>query len=440
MSGLNKVWAVVRREYVERVRSKAFLISTLLLPVMIVFFAVVPAMMMSGGAHTTRVVVVDASGQGLGARIAESLGKEKLEGDTSPPRYRISVQQVAGDPQPMRDQLIARVDKKSAQGEAPIDGVLVVSADTEETGKAGYYGNNVGSMKSMQHLQSSLGKVLAGARLAQSGIDASVVSQAMRPADLSTAKVSDGKLTGQSGAASFMIAYFMGFILYIAILIYGQRTMTSVIEEKTSRIMEVLASSLTPFQMLLGKVLGVGAAGLTQMVIWGGTVFLITTQRAQVASLFGVSPDAMQSFPIPTMSGSLLVIFLLYFVLGFLLYGALYAAIGAMCNTIQETQQYATFVTMGILVGFFAVFALINNPNGDLGVTMSFIPFFSPFTMPVRWSLAAVPISQLLLSLALMVVGLLACVWLAGRIYRTGILMYGKKPTFRQLLRWLRTG
>ena len=439
MSGMNKVWAVVRREYNERVRSKAFVISTLLLPVMIVFFAVVPAMMMSGGAHTTRVVVVDASGQGLGQRIVDSLGAEKLD-DTGSPRYRMSVQTVSGSPRELRDRLIARVDRKdSAEGES-LDGVLVVGKDTLGSGKLDYYGSNVGSMKAMQHLQVAVGKVLASARLADSGINAGVVARAMAPADLDTTKVSDGKLTGQSGAASFMIAYFMGFILYIAILIYGQRTMTSVIEEKTSRIMEVLASSLTPFQMLLGKVLGVGAAGLLQMAIWGGTVFLITSQRVHLAALFGVSADAMQSFPIPTMSGSLLVIFLLYFVLGFLLYGALYAAIGAMCNTIQETQQYATFVTFAILIGFFAVFALINNPSGDLGVTMSFIPFFSPFTMPVRWSLASVPILQLALSLALMIVGLLACVWLAARIYRTGILMYGKKPSVKELWRWLRQG
>ncbi len=120
------------------------------------------------------------------------------------------------------------------------------------------------------------------------------------------------------------------------------------------------------------------------------------------------------------------------------IYGALYAAIGAMCNTIQETQQYAIFVTVFIIVGFFAVFALIKDPTGPLGVTMSYIPFFAPFTMPVRWSMTSVPPLELVVSLALMVVALLACVWLAARIYRTGILMYGKKPSWRELWRWIR--
>jgi ABC-2 type transport system permease protein len=174
------------------------------------------------------------------------------------------------------------------------------------------------------------------------------------------------------------------------------------------------------------------------MAIWGGSVFVLSSQRTPLAGFFGMSADAAQSFPIPSMQAGLLVVLLAYFALGFLLYGALYAAIGAMCNTIQETQQYAVFVTMPIMVGFFAVFALIKDPTGTLGVTMSYIPFFAPFTMPVRWSLTSVPPLQLALSLVLMVVVLLACVWLAARIYRTGILMYGKKPSWGELWRWIR--
>src|SRR6185312_2811144 len=314
----------------------------------------------------------------------------------------------------------------------------VLTDDTLATGKLSYYGGNVGSLESMSKLQRAVSNALVGVRLGKSGVDAALVKQAMKPADMNTTKVSDGKLTGQSGAESYMIAFFMAFLLYMAILVYGQQTMTSVIEEKTSRIMEVLTSSLTSFEMLLGKVLGVGSAGLAQMAIWGGTVFVQSSQRTPLAAMFGMSADAAQSFPIPSMPPGLLVVFLLYFALGFMLYGALYAAIGAMCNTVQETQQYAIFVTMFIMVGFFAVFALVKDPTGPLGITMSYIPFFAPFTMPVRWSLTSVPPLELALSLALMVVALLACVWLAARIYRTGILMYGKKPSWRELWRWVR--
>jgi ABC-2 type transport system permease protein len=436
---MKKIFAVIRREFVERVRTKAFVISTVLLPVFMVAIVLLPALMMSGGDRTSRVALVDASTTNLGQRVSQALESEKIgKGPDAKPRYTVKVFPATdGNLAEVRDGLIAETGFSSKKKDG-WNGVLVLTDQTLATGKLAYYGGNVGSLDAMSKLQRVVSSALTGVRLAKSGVDTALLKEAMKPADMDTTKVTDGKQTGQSGTESYLIAYFMGFILYIAILIYGQQTMTSVIEEKTSRIMEVLTSSLTPFQMLLGKVLGVGSAGLTQMAIWGGTVLVLSSQRMPLAGMFGMSADAAQAFPIPSMPPGLLVVFLLYFALGFMLFGALYAAIGAMCNTIQETQQYATFVTLFILVGFFAVFALIKDPTGSLGVTMSYIPFFAPFTMPVRWSLTSVPPMELVLSLTLMVLALLACVWLAARIYRTGILMYGKKPTWGELWRWIR--
>jgi ABC-2 type transport system permease protein len=437
---MKKIIAVVRREFVERVRTKAFVISTVLLPVFMAAMVLLPALMMSGGDRTSRIALVDASGTNLGQAVSRTLAAEKLgHGGDAKARYTVRVFPAASDQlTAVRDDLIGKTGFSINKEKDGWDGVLVLTDTTLANGKLTYYGSNVGSLEAMTKLQRAVSTALAGVRLAKSGVDAALVKQAMSPADLDTTKVTDGKLTGQSGAESYLIALFMSFILYFAIIIYGQQTMTSVIEEKTSRIMEVLTSSLTPFQMLLGKVLGVGSAGLAQMAIWGGSVFVLSSQRTPLAGFFGMSADAAQSFPIPSMQAGLLVVLLAYFALGFLLYGALYAAIGAMCNTIQETQQYAVFVTMPIMVGFFAVFALIKDPTGTLGVTMSYIPFFAPFTMPVRWSLTSVPPLQLALSLVLMVVVLLACVWLAARIYRTGILMDGKKPSWGELWRWIR--
>ncbi|MGN6120657.1 MAG: ABC transporter permease [Rhodanobacter sp.] len=437
---MKKIIAVVRREFVERVRTKAFVISTVLLPVFMVAMVLLPALMMSGGDRTSRVALVDASTTNLGQRVSQVLGSEKIgKGADAKSRYTVQVFPATGDDlAKVRDGLIAETGFSSSKKKDGWNGVLVLTDETLATGKLAYYGGNVGSLEAMSKLQRVVSSALTGVRLAKSGVDTALLKEAMKPADMDTTKVTDGKQTGQSGTESYLIAYFMGFILYIAILIYGQQTMTSVIEEKTSRIMEVLTSSLTPFQMLLGKVLGVGLAGLAQMGIWGGTALVLSSQRLPLAGMFGMSADAAQSFPIPSMPPGLLVVFLLYFALGFMLYGALYAAIGAMCNTIQETQQYAIFVTVFIIVGFFAVFALIKDPTGPLGVTMSYVPFFAPFTMPVRWSLTSVPPMELVLSLTLMVLALLACVWLAARIYRTGILMYGKKPSWGELWRWIR--
>lgn len=436
---MQKIFAVVRREFVERVRTRAFLISTLLLPVLIIFMSVVPALMMKGGDRTTRVAIVDATTSGVGAQVEAALARQRFGGKLdSLARYTILRVEAAGRVEPVRDSLVAATGFSRSERPDALDGVLVLTDSALDNGKVSYLGNNVGAFENMGALERTITQVFTTTRLAKSGVDPALVMGAMRPVDMQTTKVSDGKTTGQSGEASFLIAYVMGFILYLSIILYGQQTMTSVIEEKTSRIMEVLASSLTPFQMLLGKVLGVGLTGLTQMAIWGGSVYLVSSKRELLASVFHVSADAIRSMPIPSMPPDLLLIFLLYFALGFLLYGALYAAIGSMCNTIQETQQYATFVTILIMVGFFSVFALIKDPTGGLGVTMSFIPFFAPFVMPVRWSLASVPVAQLAASLASMVLVLLGCVWLAGRIYRTGILMYGKKPSWGELWRWIR--
>jgi ABC-2 type transport system permease protein len=439
---MNKTFAVIRREYVERVRSKAFLISTILVPVFMVLVMLLPMLLLAGGDRTSRIAVVDASGVALGTPLATTLKAARFGSKPeATPRYAVSVfPATAATMVAERDRLIAQTGLSGEQHRDGYDGVLVLAPDTLASGKLAYYGTNVGSPDAMARLQRDVSDAISGVRLATAGVDEGVVKRAMARADVSTTKVEGGRVTGQSGMATFGIAYAMGFILYLAIVIYGQQMTTSVIEEKTSRIMEVLTSSLTPFQMLMGKVFGVGLAGLTQMAIWGGSAFALGSQGGNIAGAFGASAEAAKDFALPGMPVSLLVVFLLYFALGFLLFGALFAAVGAMCNSIQETQQYILPVTMLTMIGFFAVFALIKDPNGGIGATLSLIPFFSPFTMPVRWSMTSVPLVQLGISLALMVLGLLACVWLAGRIYRTGILMYGKKPSWRELWRWIRVG
>ncbi|HEY4100550.1 MAG TPA: ABC transporter permease [Gemmatimonadales bacterium] len=436
---MNKLFAVIRREFIARVRTKAFMISTVILPVFIVAITIVPALMMRGSSRTMHIAIADGTTDSVGNVVAADLKAITITpGDEPMPAYTVDLYHGAGHIDALRDSLVSRTARDRAIDPATFDGVLVITDATTATGKADYLGANTSSIDAMNQLESTLSHVLMTRRLERSGVDPKLVAGAMTRADLSTTKVSDGKATGQSGAESFAIAYFMGFLLYFVVTIYGQQTLTSVIEEKSSRIMEVLASSLRPFQMLLGKVIGVGSVGLFQMTIWAATFFFVSRDRAQLAGLFHVSPAAMQQLPIPTMPVGLLVVFLVYFVLGFLLYGALYAAIGSMCNTVKDAQQYMMLVTMVLVFGFFGVFALMRDPTGSFGVTLSIVPFVSQFAMPVRWSLAAVPAVQLVMSLIFSVIALLGVTWLAGRIYRTGILMYGKKPTLVEVARWIR--
>lgn len=437
---MNKVFAVIRREFIERVRTKAFLIGTFLFPVLMIFFMVMPALMMSGGTRTQRIAIVDGTSDGLGAKVEASLlAMTYTKGPDTLPHF--GVNRVAVEPARMaavRDSLVAMSGFSPKDRPDGLDGVLVLTSDVLVDGKVSYFGGNVGSFEAMGRMESAINTAVRTARLQNAGVDPAILGNALRSTQFTATKVSEGKSTGESGEAAFILAYAMGFILYIALILYGQQTAMSVIDEKSSRIMEVLASSLKPFQMLLGKVLGVGAVGLLQLGIYAVVAFLATTQRARIAGWFGADPSALQSIPMPSLPPDLLLIFLAYFVLGFLLYGALFAAVGSMVNSPQEMQQFVMPVTMLMVVGFFGVFAAIRDPNAGMAVTLSFIPFFSPMVMPVRWSMAAVPLGHLLLSLALLVAGVLAVAWLAGRIYRTGILMYGKKPTMGEVLRWVK--
>lgn len=433
---MNKIFAVIRREFVERVRTKAFILSTFGLPILMVFVMVVPVLMMKGTDRTTRIAVIDATTDSVGGRIIAGLERPTFRGGTMP-KYAVEHVTASGDVVALRDSLLKRTVREAAE---PLDGVMILPADALAAGQAEYFGTNVGSLESMGDLQRILSSTIVGTRLERAGVDAGLVTAAMRPASLKSTKVSKGVATGESGEASFLLAYIMGFMLYISVVLFGQQTMMSVIEEKTSRIMEILASSLRPFEMLMGKVLGVGSVGLLQMSIWGGTIFLVGQNRAVLAGVFGVPVETMQQMPLPTIPTELLIVFLTYFTLGFLLFGALFAAVGSMVNSTQEAQQAVSGVVMLIMVGFFGVFAVIKDPSGGLGTILSMIPFTAPFVMPVRWSMAAVPLVELAISLAVMIGGLLAVVWLAGRIYRTGILMYGKKPSLRELWRWVRAG
>ena len=438
---MNKIWAVLRREFLSRVRTRAFIIGTVLFPVFLGGVMVLPALLLRQSSGPSRIALLSAGTEVLGEKIAKALSASRIgSGADAIPRYELYRFDVTPERlEEVRDSLIARtgIGRKDASG---INGVLVMDEGTLVTGRVYYFGDNAASLESMGELRGLLRPVLTQVRLEREGIDPVIVTRALGPIDLTTQRVSDGKLTGQSGEASFMLAYAMAFILYMALILYGTQTMTSVVEEKSNRIMEVLASSLTPFQMMLGKIVGVGAVALLQIGIWGGTAWLFTTYRVELLGMIGVNASAPGfADAIPAIPGSLIVVFLIFFVLGFLLYSSLYAAVGSMCNTVQETQQAQFPVMMLIITGLMTMFALLNNPDGNLAQVLTYIPFWSPFVVPVRYSLAPISLWELLASGGTAIAGLLLIAWVAGRIYRIGILSYGKRATIKDLWRWIRT-
>jgi ABC-2 type transport system permease protein len=337
----------------------------------------------------------------------------------------------------LRDSLIGLTGRNELR-DAGIDGIVVVTDEILTRDTIQYYGANVGSMNEMGALQRTVRQAVLLERLTRAGIDPSLMMASVKPVTMTTERVSEGKVTGQSGEASFAIAYAMSFILYMALLLYGVQVMTSTVEEKTNRINEVLISSLRPFELMLGKVLGVGSVGLLQLGIWVGTAYLLTSQRAAIGKLLGASPEAVTAMPIPVLPGELLLVFLLFSLLGFFFYAAAYAAVGSTCNTVQETQQASLPVTLFVIVGLMLMFRLLDDPNGQFGRILSLVPPFAPFVTPVRYSLSPLPLTELLTSVAMMILGVLVMAWVAGRIYRVGILMYGKRATFGEMLRWVR--
>ena len=422
---MRKVWAVVRREFVERVRSKWFWVTALLGPLFFGAIVIIPLRLSMSGGGAKRVVVVDGTTTGFGVRVADSLAQNRA--------FIIAGRAVphAGLLDSLREEV----------GAKRLDGFLIVTDTTVETGAAEYHASNVSSFRHIEELSGVLGRLAVTTRLERAGVNPSLVNRAQLRIDLRTRKISGSKTTGETSAQSFGLAYAMAIILFVVITIYGVNVMSSVLEEKTTRIVEVLVSSLRPFQLMLGKVVGVGAVSIFQFLIWvvGGAVVL-----SQAGTLVGdlAPPEAtaqQAAFQLPNITAATIVVFLTFFLGGFFLYSAMFAAVGAISSNEQEARQAQQPVMFLLMIAYLSVFALSNNPGSTYAVALSLIPFTAPIAMPVRWAVGNLTALDVIPSLALLVGGTVLVTWVAARIYRVGILMTGKRPNLKELLRWIRT-
>jgi ABC-2 type transport system permease protein len=389
------------------------------------------------GAGTWRIAVVDAANGGFGARIEAALREAQVgTGDRASPKYRVERIAAVGRVDAVKDSLIPLIGLRRER--PTLDGFLVVTEDGLASGQLAYFGSNVSSLTEMGTLQSTLRPVVLTERLVREGVDAGKVQAANGKVELETSKITEGRLTGESGESSFFLVYAMTLMMYFALLFYGIQVMSSVLEEKMSRIMEVLASSVSPFQLMLGKVLGVGSVGLFQLSIWAAAGLYLTANVAPVLALLHMSGDAAKDVSLPSVSVPLLLVFLLFFILGFFFYASMYAAVGAMCNTQQDANQAQQPVTVMIVLGLMSMFPLLNDSSSRLAKVLSLIPFTAPFATPIRYSVTPLPPGELLVSIFATVAGILGLSWVASRIYRVGILAYGKRPGLAELWRWVR--
>ncbi|MGH7675108.1 MAG: ABC transporter permease, partial [Gemmatimonadales bacterium] len=304
---MHKVWAVIRREFIERVRSKWFWVSALLGPVFFAALMFLPILLAGGGAPK-RIVVVDGTTSGIGARITAALAAGRS----------FRVERVAAGAGVV-DSLTAAVGAKR------LDGFLLVDDALIENGRVEYRSSNVSALRAIGELQRTLTDVARSVRLERAGVNPVVVARAQIRVDLATKKISGGKTTGESTGQSFTLAYVMAIVLFLTIFLYGANVMGSVLEEKTNRVVEVLVSSLRPFQLMLGKVTGVGAVSLFQFLIWGLSAWVLVSQRRALTGGMPGAAEAGEVFQLPPVTLETAALFLAYFLGGFLLYAAMFA-------------------------------------------------------------------------------------------------------------------
>jgi len=422
-----KLWAIIKREYIERVRSKWFLIATFLGPVFFAAIIIIPAWLASRSKATSEVyntTIIDATTTGFGQRLSLAIA-----GDTADGRNRPKVQ------------LVLPAELARAESTATADvmtkkkiGYLVVTDQTVAGETAKYAGRNASSIPDMAQLRSALRQTILGSRLEKIGIDQSRMKElTFIPLNFTTERITE-RGRGGSGMASVMFGFAIGFLLYMTIIIYGQTIMSSVIEEKTSRVAEVVMSSVPTNTLLVGKVLGVGAVGLTQQVMWLSTTYILLRVREPIMAKLGAPTT---TFTLPEISLGAAILFLAFFILGFIFYSSLYAAVGSAVNSEQEARQAAT--PLMIMIVFAGVFIqpVLLNPTGTVAMVLSLVPITSPIIMPIRMAVTGVPPLEMVGSIGFLILGCAAALWLASRIYRVGLLMYGKKPTMREMMRWV---
>jgi len=416
---MRRIWTVARREYLERVRSKAFIIGTVLAPVIMAAFMVVPMLMMQHQhGKALRISVVDATGHLRGAV------EKALEGQKDGERSRFEIVPAPGGP---LDSVLDRLrDRVVAED---LDGVVVLPADALEASRAEYQARNVAGFVDVLAIRSAVEGVVVKQRLASAGFDADRVSNLTRGLDLATIRLTASGAREDHGA-TVILAVILMMLIYTSVLMWGTVVMNGVIEEKTSRVVELVASSVSPARLLAGKLLGIGGAGLTQFLVWMACLLAIGAYGSAAMGMAGVS--------LPEVGFEVGASFVVFFLLGFFLYALLFAAIGSAVNSTQEAQPLTILVMTPLIASMIFMMAVIQRPDSGLSVTLSLIPFFTPLIMFLRIVTLTPPLWQVLLSVILTLATILALTWVTGRIYRVGILMYGKKPTFPELLRWTR--
>ncbi len=427
---LRNIWIVFKSEFLRRIRTKAFILATLLVPFGFIALGGIGAAVaiFSSDSGVDTIAVLDETGV-LAQRI-------ELPNDARTVAVSITPDSL----------------RRAVQAEAFDAALILPAALLDGTGEAEYIGRSGGGALFRETVRDRIRRAVEDERLTRIGAPENVRAVLDERVNLKYVKMgSEGVEDEGSAIGGTALGFAMGFLIYLAVILYGSLVMQSVLEEKTNRVVEVMVSSVRPFQLLMGKVLGMGAVGLLQMLAWlvifiGAIAFI-----GPVAAAFGnprppssaeaeMANEAMAQFGsfLPSNLGTLVAAFLLFFLGGYLLYSSLFAAAGSAIEQMQDAQSFTLPIMIPVILAFVCITPVMENPDGTLAVILSLIPFFSPILMLVRMSVTDVPLWQLAASYLLLIAAFVGAIWLSARIYRIGILMYGKKPSLRDLAKWVR--
>lgn len=404
---------IARRELLERVRSRWFVLITLLGPIGMIALAVIPALLLRNPVGS-RVDIIDRTGV-----IAEPLSAALVLAQWKPAIAPAAADE-AGE--------MAKIKSRA------INGFLVIPADALRGGKILYRGDNGSNPVAEVTLQSRVQAVVAAQRAEQLGVPVDKLEKILAPVEFK-AEQTNGAAASAGGKESFLVGYAVAYILFLVIAVYAVAVMRSVVQEKTSRVMELMIAAIKPRSLMAGKILGVGAAGLIQVALWLTIGAVTLAYRDELLGLFGVAPGGAA---LPPLAFGEVAVAIGFFILGYFFYASMYAAVGAMVSTEQDTQQVQMPITVLMLIGMVSVTAISGDPRGVTAVVLTMVPFWSALLMPMRYVLGGASLGEVVLSAAILLVSTAAIARAAARIYRVGVLMYGKRPSVTELWRWLR--
>ena len=441
---MRKVFAVIKREYLQVVRKKSFWILSILMPVLLLGMMLGPALLMRRGLSGKRVVVLDATSRlraafegASGTGLTPKMGDSQAVFGSRSRRNALSIDfeyvPVKGDLNEARLPYFERLAKRKAPKAERLDGAVLIPADTFENAQAKVtlYTRSSADFVTQERIARIVNQAVTKERLVARGIAAADTEALLARVGVDSVQVTRGGKEKKGGELNFLAAFVFGALLLIPMFAYGQEIMRGIVQEKTDRVVEILISSMSPIELLSGKILGLAAAGLTQVAIW-----LVMGGAAAAATGAAAASAGMSS--LASLDARIVPYFLIFYILGYLTYASVYAIGGSVTNSEKEAQQFVAPIMFFLLIPWFLATVILQAPESPMAVTLSLIPIFTPVTMFMRIIVSEPAFWEIALSIVLSIATIYGMFWMTAKIFRTGILSYGKRPTIPELVRWLR--